>query len=262
MDLNNELSKEKIEKLLSGRHISLPVVVLKETDSTNNVAKEMILKNGIKEGVIVADCQTNGRGRVGHTFFSPKGAGIYLSYIFTPKSLKGAEKATTKACVCVLNTIKSLYGILPKIKWVNDLYLDGKKICGILTEAVTTGINQGSIVVGIGINYMASNVPKELTDIVGSLPNNESVSRNDVISELIVNLSKELQDLSSTDYIKVYRKNSFLIGENITFIKGEATLKAKVLDISEDAGLIVQYESGEKEILRNGEVFTIRKTTS
>lgn len=258
---NNSLSENSIKALLAGRLKDLPVYFYEETDSTNTRAKELITKDSVKSALLVANSQTGGRGRVGHTFHSPKGTGIYMSLIFTPDSLENATHATTKAAVCVLEAVEELYEISPQIKWVNDLYLEGKKICGILTEAVTTGPNKGSLVVGIGINFLKSPVPDDLKDIIGFLPSKSDVSREMLIAKIITLLFKELEALSDNSYIKKYRQASMLTGNDITYFENDIQKTATVLDIDDDAGLVVKLPDKSIKTLRNGEVFTLRKTT-
>ena len=252
---NNTLSKEEIKSLLPD---DLDVIIYDEIDSTNTEAKRLITDSNLKRACLIADHQTSGRGRVGHAFFSPKETGIYMSFVFTPDSLEKASKSTAKACVCVKRAIDELYGLNCGIKWVNDIYLDNKKICGILTEAVTSGVNKGSVVVGIGINFLEHELPDDLKEIVGFLPKSESVTRNILIAKIIGNLEKELSDLDSDSYIEEYRKASILIGEDISYVENDEKKSAHVIDIDNEAGLVVKEPDGNVLTLRNGEVFTIR----
>ena len=253
---NNTLSKEEIKSLLPD---DLDVIIYDEIDSTNTEAKRLITDSNLKRACLIADHQTSGRGRVGHAFFSPKETGIYMSFVFTSDSLEKASKSTAKACVCVKRAIDELYGLNCGIKWVNDIYLDNKKICGILTEAVTSGVNKGSVVVGIGINFLEHELPEDLKEIVGFLPACEGVTRNILIGKIISNLEKELDDLDDNTYIEEYRHASILIGEEISFVENEEKKLAYVLDIDDEAGLVIKEKNGNTRTLRNGEVFTIRK---
>ncbi|MBR6004064.1 MAG: biotin--[Lachnospiraceae bacterium] len=253
---NNTLSKEEIKSLLPD---DLNVIIYDEIDSTNTEAKRLITDSNLKRACLIADHQTSGRGRVGHAFFSPKETGIYMSFVFTSDSLEKASKSTAKACGCVKRAIDELYGLNCGIKWVNDIYLDNKKICGILTEAVTSGVNKGSVVVGIGINFLEHELPDDLKEIVGFLPAREGVTRNILIGKIISNLEKELDDLDDNTYIEEYRHASILIGEEISFVENEEKKLAYVLDIDDEAGLVIKEKNGNTRTLRNGEVFTIRK---
>lgn len=258
----NNLNKETIEGSLLGNAKNLPVFVYDEIDSTNTEATRLIREHGLKHGLLTADFQTAGRGRSGRSFFSPSHTGIYMSYVFTPpKGLEYASFATTKACVCVLDALLS-YGFCPEIKWVNDIYIGGKKVVGILTEAITSGRNEGSVVVGIGINISTEDFPDEIKDLAGSLSNSSEVSklpsRNSIIAHITNLLAEELNDLEDFSYIKKYRQHSMLTGKNITFIENEVQKEAFVLDVDDKAGLVVRLNDGTIRTLRNGEVNTLR----
>lgn len=252
------LSESVIRDNLCNELKDLPIFIHSEIDSTNNEAKRMITDGKISHALILSDSQTSGRGRSGHTFFSPGSTGIYMSYVFTPESLTDAHRMTTKASVCVLEAIKNLYGIDVSVKWVNDIYLSERKICGILTEAVTFGINTGSLVVGIGINFRASDLPSEISDIAGFLPEKENVTRNLLVADIVSRLHFEASELSSTEYIKKYRQASMLTGKDITYFENDIKKSAHVIGIDDDAGLVVGLPDGTETTLRNGEVFTIR----
>lgn len=255
---NNSLSENEIRSLLPKSLSSLPIMIYNAIGSTNDEAKRLITEKGFNSALLVADYQSNGRGRTGHSFASPEGSGIYMSLIYTPDSLKGAQHATTKTCVAILKAIEQLYGICASVKWVNDIYYCDKKICGILTEAVTSGINLGSLVIGIGINFLESILPKELEDIAGFLPEKENVTRNILIAKIISNLYPELENLDDTSYIEYYRESSLLTGKYIIYFEDGIQKSGLAEGVDDDAGLIVLLPDGQRTILRNGEVNLIR----
>ena len=117
---------------------SLTIYKYKETDSTNTRAREEITNNQIRNALIIADTQTNGRGRAGHTFYSPKDTGVYFSYIFTPSREIDPGLITTAASVGVIRALNKLHPANYLVKWVNDIWMRGKKVSGILTEASTS----------------------------------------------------------------------------------------------------------------------------
>lgn len=186
---------------------------LESVDSTNSLAKRMIA-NGTDENepmLITADRQTAGRGRQGKSFYSPAGTGIYMSLVLHPNAdLQNAVTATTAASVAVCKAIERLTDIKPKIKWVNDVYVNGQKICGILTEAVSD-FESGtvtSVIIGIGINISTSDFPSDIEN-AGCL--NSDVNRN----ELAAAVADELLELSLgnyDDFIDYYISRSMIIG--------------------------------------------------
>lgn len=235
----------------------IDVLYYTSTDSTNNCCKRLLADG--KQGVflVTADQQTAGRGRQGKSFYSPALTGIYFSLVIRPQtSLKNAVTATTAAAVAVCRAIENLTDKKPKIKWVNDVYLDDKKICGILTEAITN-FEDGtvdSVIIGIGINIRTADFPKEV-DIAGSLDSKISRSR------LIAEVTNELLSIAEGDYkafIDYYRSHSLVIGEKIKFIQNSKVTPATAIAIDETGGLEVELENGEHIVLRSGEI-SIRK---
>ena len=214
---------------------------LESVDSTNSLAKRMIA-NGTDENepmLITADRQTAGRGRQGKSFYSPAGTGIYMSLVLHPNAdLQNAVTATTAASVAVCKAIERLTDIKPKIKWVNDVYVNGQKICGILTEAVSD-FESGtvtSVIIGIGINISTSDFPSDIEN-AGCL--NSDVNRND-------------------HFIDYYISRSMIIGCKINYIEKGVSTAATAVSIDKTGGLTVEKENGERVTLRSGEI-SIRK---
>lgn len=228
-----------------------------ETDSTNNQAKRLI-NDGVNGNLLVcAGRQSAGRGRQGKTFYSPEGTGIYMSLVVHPdSSLQNAVTATTAAAVAVCRAIEALTEIKPEIKWVNDVYVNGRKICGILTEAVTdfeSGI-VSSVIIGIGVNITTSDFPSDVEN-AGAL--GKAVSR----SALIAKIADELMEIVLGDYkifIDYYRKHSMIIGREIIFYENNVAKSATAIEIDETGGLVIKTENGEIRTLKSGEI-TIRR---
>ncbi len=250
--LNKDIVKSKLD--FDARVIYYPSI-----DSTNNQAKRLIENGGKHEKMLVfADEQTAGRGRQGKSFYSPPLTGIYMSFVTHPMTaLKNAVTATTAASVAVCRAVEKLTDKRPKIKWVNDVYLDGRKICGILTEAVTdfeTG-TVSSVIVGIGMNIKTFDFPDNVEN-AGCL--DENVKRTDLIAE-VANQLNRITDNTYDDFIDYYRSHSMIIGEKINFIKNGVVTPAVALEIDKDGGLVVQLENGEKTVLRSGEISIRRR---
>lgn len=245
-----KISTSRIESLL--RH-EFEVLHYTTIDSTSNACKAL-LKNGTKKmPLIIADEQTAGRGRQGKGFYSPKDDGLYFSFVLRcEKSIENAVAVTTATSVAVCRAIEHLTDKKPQIKWVNDIYLDGKKICGILVEGIADKDKNivDSVVVGIGINISTSTFPDSVEN-GGCL--GADVDRNSLISE-IVNC---LTDIAFSDYsafIDYYREHSLVIGKDITFIQNGVSTNATALGIDSTGGLIVTLESTEQKILHSGEI--------
>lgn len=222
-------------------------------DSTNNECKRLLADGRQGAFLIAADEQTSGRGRQGKSFYSPPLTGVYFSLVIRPCTpLQNAVTATTAASVAVCKAVETLTPLKPKIKWVNDVYLNGKKICGILTEAVTNfedGIVD-SVIIGIGINIKTIDFPSDAGN-AGSL--GVSVSR----SALIAEIANNLMHIATEDYsafIDYYRSRSLVIGKRIDFIENGRVTPAVAVAIDETGGLVAELESGERRVLRSGEI--------
>lgn len=236
-------------------------IYFEELDSTNRYLKELAVKNARPGTVIIANRQSAGRGRLGRNFFSPEEKGIYMSILLRPDiPLERAVLITSMAAVAVARAIERVSGIEAKIKWVNDIFLNGKKVCGILTEA---GINaeQGTLdyaVLGIGVNVGAMEFPEELRNIATSVTNEcgFAVSKENLIDEILLELERWYATLSDGGFLEESRKRSILLGKEILVLDETApggSYPAKAVDINELGNLVIE-KNGEKKILNSGEV--------
>jgi len=243
------------------------ILMYEELESTSTTAKEMA-RNGIAHGTtIIADRQTAGRGRYNRSFHSPGQTGIYMSTILHRNKLGTMEQAliTIHAAVAVCEAINEVTDKNPQIKWVNDIFLDSKKICGILVEAVAD-----AIIVGIGVNFCAprDNFPPDLQQIAGAIFTDEipSTTRNHLSTEILARLTKIPASQNSRDeLIEKYRQRLFMLGKRVIISRGgampcadqaqaQAQTEATALDINNMGHLIVQKDSGEILTLNSGEV--------
>ena len=220
--LADNIIREEILSFTS-KAASYNIIVLKTVNSTNSYTKELAKGNASHETVVIADKQTDGRGRLGREFFSPEGTGIYMSVLLKPESLAlDPSLLTVAAGVAVCRTINSISKNTPSIKWVNDIFFGGKKVCGILAESTTdskTGtIN--NIIVGIGLNVTTpSNVfPGKLGEIAGSLfPKN--TTRNEIIAKIIEEFKSIYDSKNAEKLIEEYKSYSCVLGKKISFTK-------------------------------------------
>ena len=234
---------------------------LDEVNSTNTFAKKLALDNSTPHGsLIIANKQTAGRGRQGHTFESPAGTGLYMTLILRAGKF---QMITIAAAVSVCFAIEDLTGLRPKIKWVNDIYLDDKKICGILTEAVTNFENGEieSVVTGIGVNISTKNFDAQNAGSILDNANNTQIKpfgRDELAAKIADYLIDFADDLENPNLINAYRQRSFLLGQKIKFTRNDIEYHAKAIAIDDSGGLVVVDENSKEEILRSGEVFLVR----
>ena len=259
---NDILSSYSIKQHLKNPH--LDISVFSSVTSTNTILKEMA-EQGAKEGtVIIAEEQTAGRGRTGKQFYSPKGTGIYISILLRP-DIPAEESLflTTSAAVATARAIEDVSDKRALIKWVNDIYLEDKKTCGILTEGafnVETGKLDYAIV-GIGINVCIPDggFPDNIKDIATAIFDKQTDSinkRSILIANLLDYFMEYYKDFKSKSYEKEYIERSMIIGKTITVIEGSKTSVAKAIDIDKNCRLKVQFEDGTTKWLSSGEVST------
>lgn len=255
---SDRLSAQAIKIWTSEKYADMPVTLFESTDSTNTQAKLLALHGAAHGTLILAEEQLSGRGRSGKSFYSPRGAGLYMSVILKPeKNAAAPQMITLAAAVAACLAIEKLTGRQPQIKWVNDLYLDGKKICGILTEAVTDFESGGieSIVVGIGVDCSVDQalLPPELINIVGSL-DVKGLSRSRLAAEIYAGIMESFDAPDNAAVIEAYKKRSLMKGKHILFQQGDVQLSAVVTGINNLGGLLVRLENGEDMVLSSGEV--------
>jgi len=231
-------------------------------ESTNITAKEATLDNAEFGTVIIADSQTAGKGRYGKSFFSPPNHGLYMSAVLNSALLPFDTQSliTVFAAVSVCQAIETISGKSPQIKWVNDIFLNKKKICGILTESVTTPQNTASrqIIIGIGINFStpATGFPAELQQIAGSLfeTENTTVTRNCLAAGIINNLFTLGNRYSKNEILTEYKQRVFILGKEILITGNDKPYRATAVDIDDNGYLIVRKSDGELLTLFSGEI--------
>lgn len=261
---NDIVSIPGIKPFLSERGLSYAnkIRIYKSLESTNKTAKEMAIAGAEHGTVIISDCQTMGRGRYSRNFFSPPGSGLYMSIILRPGMLRfdNPTAVTAFAAVSVCEAIELTSGKSPKIKWVNDILIDGKKVCGILTEAVTDfeSGNLDWIVLGIGINVYVKteNFPDDLKSLATSICPDERVSgvRNRLSAEIINRILGLETPPGETEIFEKYKKRLMMLGKEITVIQNQTAYKATAIDVDPAGHLIVKNVSGELLTLSSGEI--------
>lgn len=226
-------------------------------ESTNAIGKELLRSDSFVK-CVVAGAQTGGRGTRDRSFYSPQG-GVYMSYLYRGSvSASRLYRITPLAAVAVRRALCDCGVENVGIKWVNDLYLGGKKLCGILTEPCYVGGTYKGLVIGIGINLSQSQFPTELASIATSVRAELGFAppREAVIGRVLLHLTKLLSAEESKDSraMQEYRERSILIGKKVTVSLPARVYEATVLGIDEDGGLIVQGEDEKQAVLRAGEV--------
>ncbi|SHE97479.1 biotin--[acetyl-CoA-carboxylase] ligase [Alkalibacter saccharofermentans] len=259
------LSKNIISSMLNTKFIGKQLEIYKSVESTNDLLKDLAREGAVEGTVVIGDEQTKGKGRRGRSFHSPMGKGVYMSILLRPEmDPESALKITVIAAVAESLAIEELFDIKAEIKWVNDIFIKGRKVSGILTEA-SMEMESGKleyVVVGIGVNVAGTKeaLPEDVAKTAGFITEfaDKDRSRNEVAA-LILNKFEELyMHWEFKDVLEIYRKRSFLTGKEVTVIKNGEERRAKALDIDDRGNLNVEYDSGARETLSSGEV-SVRK---
>ncbi len=248
------LDSKKIKEFLNPR---IEVFTYDCVSSTNLLSKE----HGAKfmgEALFIAEAQTNGRGRMGRTFFSPENSGIYMSLLLRPEiDLQNYTLITTAAAVSVAKAIEQVANGKTKIKWVNDIFLNDKKVCGILTEGVFEKDNPFAVL-GIGINLFEpkGGFPKEISQIAGGVfsENCSDETKIELIAKVINNFYEFYSALPQKDFLEEFRARDMLKGKQISYIKNGDSFCGTAKGITDNLELEVLGENGTAHFLSSGEV--------
>ncbi|MBR6795516.1 MAG: biotin--[Clostridia bacterium] len=253
------------EDRLNGRQIqrsagcAIPMPELHTCIDSTNIRAKLLAADGAEEGsAVLADAQTAGHGRYGRPFFSGAGQGLYMSVILRPRfDFVLWPQLTTFAALALCESLEALCPSLDlQVKWVNDVYLRGKKLAGILTETVISPSVQSppAAIVGIGVN-LCGRLPEELQQIACTLDSAVAPpSRNLLAGEIIKRLLRAEKEIASGTYLARYRRRCFILSKDVWVQEGGNTYEATVLDLLNDASLLIRLPSGEKRALRAGEV--------
>lgn len=252
------LSEQGIRKYLNEAYAHMPIEVLPVATSTNALLRER-LDAGAPEGcTIIANAQTQGRGRLGRSFYSPPDTGLYLSLLLRPQGLppEQAVRVTTMAAVAACRAIEAVSGRRTQIKWVNDIFLDGRKVSGILTEGAVH-LESGSLesmILGIGINVYPpkDGFPPELAHTAGAVLDE---SRSDGKNRLAAGFLNQFWNIwNGAEYAAEYRQKSMVIGRELRVITASGERSAVALDVDDDCRLRVRYSDGTEATLSSAEV--------
>lgn len=230
-------------------------------DSTNTRAKELAVQGAPHGTVVIAGTQTGGRGRMGRSFHSPEGMGIYLSVILRPEC-EAAQlmHLTCAAAVAMCDAVEAAAGFRPGIKWTNDLVRNGKKLGGILTElSLDAGGKVAYAIVGVGINccQSAQEFPEDIRSIAASLSMTagQEIDRSYVAAAMITALHGMARTLTQrAAVLQRYRRDCITVGREVSLLKGSEVRHGTATGIDEEGALLVRFPDGHTEAVTSGEV--------
>ena len=252
---------EKIRSRLSERASDINLFIYDSVTSTNDIAKDIAKSSCDKETVIIAREQTAGRGRRGRSFFSPDTTGIYMSIVLRPTCpVHQLALLTPATAVAVAKAVEKVSGKTVDIKWINDIFLDGKKICGILCETCFDDTNKvTNVIVGIGINLCdpQGGFPEDISEVASSLfgsalPDFEAPS--EICAEIISLVLEYADNLEQRSFLHEYKEKMFLLGKEVNVVTPTSTYSAVATDIDVDAHLLVTLPDNSVNVLNAGEI--------
>lgn len=252
------LSAHKITDRLAKKEIK--ITILETVDSTNTYLKKSITDASLEGEVVIAASQSAGRGRLGRSFYSPNGSGIYMSILLRPQfSPEKAVLITAAAAVAVCEACESLGSKRAEIKWVNDVYINSKKVCGILTEGAINPENSNFeyAILGIGVNVFApeDGFGADLREIAGAaFSDPEPYLRERLCAEIINRFMDYYSSIRNKDFLVEYKKRCFTVGKMVTVISGDSATDATAIALDDDCRMLVEYPDGEREYIASGEI--------
>ncbi len=254
------LSLDEIKDYLIDELKDVDIHLLKTVTSTNDYAKDLAKHGANKYTLVVADTQTNGKGRMGRTFISPAGTGIYMSMILRPKtSIETTQLITACVAVAISKAIDTVCNTNTKIKWVNDVFLNDKKLSGTLTEGAinfeTNTFDYAIVGCGINVRSIKHLLSEDLSNVATSIEDETSlkVSRSRLIAEVFNNVYLQVKDIENKHFLEDYRSRSMIIGKQVLVLEHGKETIAKAIGIDDTAGLIVQFKDGSTKVLNSGE---------
>ena len=262
---SNVLSAKEILSIMKNAGTaSLPDIEIYDCVGSTNTLLKSEAESGAPHGkVIIALSQTAGRGRLGRSFYSPPGSGLYISILLRPTlSAERSLLLTPMIAVACLRTLRR-FGSAAEIKWVNDILIDGRKTAGILVEGAPD--NVGGIkyaVVGLGLNLLSpmGGFPDEIKNIAcGAFDRVVPVpDKNSLIANLLVELFNLYSTLPDDGFMDEYRRFSCLLGRQVTMAVGDEEYSGRVIDVDRKAHLIVELENGEIRAFGSGEARIVK----
>ncbi len=263
------LSVQGILPHVKKRYKQAEIIVLDSVNSTNTYAKQMAEEGAVHASAVIANEQTQGKGRLGRKFSSPKGTGLYMSVILKENlNIQNTQSITCAAAVATCRAIKSLSTQQDiQIKWVNDLYKNGKKFCGILCEAQTDMQTGGisNIIVGIGINVKMPKMgfSEDIKDIATAVFDESSVvSRAELAANILNELLEICEKLPNKAFMQDYKKLNLVPGKKIVIVQNGYEEEALAQSITNEGHLKVITQSGKMKTLTYGEVKIVLQDTN
>jgi BirA family transcriptional regulator, biotin operon repressor / biotin---[acetyl-CoA-carboxylase] ligase len=259
---SSKLDADKIQNDLNPLRLGTKIFVFDAVESTNDLARKYLEEGALEGQVLIAESQTRGRGRMGRSWVSPPGTGIYMSVLLKPQILpQRLPQLTLMAGLGTVQAVNEFSSQKAQLKWPNDILLNGKKLSGILSEYHTTQNGGNAVIIGIGVNanHSQNDFPEILRPTATSLriENENPVDREALATALIRHLDQEYDAFlrgKNPNVIKKWTDHSDMFGKNISVTKGESVIHGTALGLDSQGRLLMRIKNGEEMAFDSGEV--------
>lgn len=254
------LYPEEILPALKTKYMGRVIIHCGSISSTNELARKRAASGDGEGLIVIAEEQTGGKGRLGRKWVTPKSAAIAMSIVLTPGTAPSeAPGITLVTGLAVCRAIKSSTGLKAEIKWPNDIIINGKKVCGILTEMSASLDRVNYVIVGVGVNVNIYEFPDDIKDIATSLciETGSRVSRKDVLSSILLEFEKLYEEFKKTGFNKIigpYKESCATLGKAVRVISVSESFEGQAVDVARDGALIVRRSDGEVRRVLSGDV--------
>lgn len=260
LQVPDRLFPEEIKEYLHTEKIGRTIVYQETVNSTNLVAKEVAEKGFVEGTVAVSEMQTGGKGRLGRTWYAPFGTGIWMSMIVKPEIIPmDAPKITLLTAVSVAQAVRQETGIKPGIKWPNDLLINGKKICGILTEMKADMDRIHYVIIGIGINVNEEQFPADIRETATSLKleTGKAINRAGLAAVVLNKWEENYQDFLQGGFSRIkprWKEYTVNLGADVTVNTLQGVIQGRAVDIDDEGMLLVEDSEGIMHKIVAGDV--------
>ena len=252
-------NENAIRKYLSENAQSIKIEAVDVVDSTNDEMKRRALKGEKEISLLIAERQTKGKGTRGRSFHSPGGTGIYMSFLLRPPYTPSeCTLLTTMAAVCTAEAIETVTGGKADIKWVNDIYIENRKVSGILTQshfsADLKAVEWSVLGIGVNITEPEGGFPEEIRAVAGAVGDRVPDTKNRIIAEIINGVYNYYPRLREKTFRKGYSDRLLWRGDKIKVTQGDKSYEAILVDIDEDFRLKVKLIDGSEVVLESADI--------
>lgn len=244
-------------QLLTQNNMPDNMTVFDVVASTMIKGREMLHAGMARPFAVVANQQTAGYGKFGRQFFSPRGSGVYMTFVFdVPAGEFDAGLLTTGVAATIARVIFEVTGIQVAMKWVNDLYYHDRKIAGILAEGILTAGQLTQVSIGVGLNILSTVVPPELRNKIGAL--GVDVDKNRLARQIFTALQADVVGYQQGQHLAYYQAHAYLTGRHVSVQIGTTVLQGQVVGIGQQGELLLMDDAGGSHALLSGDVTQVK----